>query len=183
MNETAEYVPGEVPCAVPECACEKNCHDPLAVVGETEATDIDLATFSPEQIDKLAAAGLIEDEPIDRTITDRLGAYMAESEMLYQQGWNVRMRYDEKLGSLTAVIGKPPFNAPASYTVFRVPEDSIGAHGIRNACALARDAGYPISWERPIQMTDYMFLTFWMAFRDHFDGALPSGWPLPQGQQ
>jgi hypothetical protein len=89
----------------------------------------------------------------------------------------VAMRHDPIEMSVTADISGHGRERQRC-TVLRVPEGTIGEFAIRNAQRIARLAGRPFKWSEPIPMDSVMFLTFWCAFRDHYEGKLPHGWPL-----
>lgn len=125
------------------------------------------------------------DDPGETLNSTRIGRYAAEADTLHERGWEALMRYDEIAGTLAATITPPPsknlhtFRAPITYTIFRpIPSNSIAAHGIRNTCGFARYSGDPIRWEKPVTIMDPYFLTFFMAWREHYKGDYPHGWPL-----
>lgn len=140
---------------------------------------MDEATQPHESLADVPEGTFATDDPRETLNSTRIGYYVAEADTLFERGWRVSMRYDESAGTLAAVICPPKIHAPTTYTIFRpIEPTSIAAFGIKNSCDVARLSGNPIKWEQPIEMGDWFFLGFFAAWREHFQGSYPSGWPL-----
>lgn len=140
---------------------------------ELPATDADLEAADVPDIDE---------PPVAPEIQNRLGVYAAEINHLLNLGWEVRMRHDPGLGSLTAeilhkadgVVGR----SAERLTVWTIPEDSIAHYAMKRSVMIARLAGHPIRWEEPIHWTSVMHLGFYAAFRDWYVGEMPVNFPF-----
>ncbi len=112
----------------------------------------------------------------------RLGTYMAEAGELRELGWNVRFRLEA--GGIVAEIGSPDQFTRGQFTrhvLWQLPEKSRAWTEVEIAKRTHfRTAKRHLTFEDKIGMDHVLFLTIFSAWRDHYDGRLPFGWPLPK---
>lgn len=136
-----------------------------------------------------------------RTITPeqgaRLGSYCAEKDFLADNGWDVRFRVQLRtaLGcsaeqggpAITAEIQEPcdalavaGGKSAGRYTAWSLGDEKQQARREvdRAAAVYFERTSRALSWDTPLWMTHPLWLVFYAAWRDHYEGRLPPGWPF-----
>lgn len=122
------------------------------------------------------------DAPLS-TATARIGHYIAEIDELRALGWNVEMRteYHDTGSNVTAQILSPGGLGWRRFSCFQIPPDGLAERELSVVRSIFLHAkARPLRWEDSIPMNSILFPPLYMAWRDHYTGAVPKGWPFPQ---
>lgn len=127
-------------------------------------------------------------EPTDPVVlahAHRIGTYAAEHDELKELGWDVRMRV-EPIGdagpAITADIISPQGlvhgRSGARFVCWRLPEGQPRreVEGAIKWHFMAH--GRAITWDQYVPMDHTLWLVFYAAWREHYKGRLPLGWPF-----
>lgn len=112
--------------------------------------------------------------------TTALGEYAAERDVLMESPFDILMRVDPDVPTITAEINTAHMRM--NYTVWHLPDDQP-----RRAIESARTFfhkthGIPLNFDVRLDMYHPLWLAMYAIWRDHFTGSLPSNWPFKSRQ-